>query len=95
MQVITLANVDKREPEKYLLLHNLNNIFVLKYMLRATSLWVMLGACAPHKHVLDIFQQAAMNVITKIFHRAASSILQLEQHFGCTLVGVTVDHHSS
>jgi ABC-type uncharacterized transport system auxiliary subunit len=49
-------------------------------MLCATSLRVMLGACAPHKHVLDVFQQAAMNVITKVFHRAPSSILQLEQY---------------
>lgn len=62
----------------HLFLDNLNNIFILKNMSKATMLWVVPCTCAPHQHIFHILHKASVYVITEVLNRAASSILNQE-----------------
>lgn len=66
----------RRADEK--LFDYLDNIFVLKAMITAHLLWLMLCRTSPHHRIFELFEDGAMNLITKVF----AGILAIPQYNG-------------
>jgi len=72
----------------YLFLDDLNNIFVFKMLRKTTILWIVPCACAPNECILHILHQSPVDVVTEVFHCAATSILMNHTYSKMNITGM-------
>lgn len=62
----------------HLFLNNLNHIFIMKNMRKATMLWIVSRTCTPHQHIFHFLHQIPVKMVAKVLNGTSTSILKLQ-----------------